>query len=238
MTTNHTGIPIIKPNQTYMNVGINQNVETEQNNVGGDNQKPISCFIDYFTGPYMDCNTSIPPEKREQAYRAFKNITGYEALNMQKILDQLTTSQQNVLAISVFYTFIPILILIILVIWLMVGFKIFNWEIGVYLSFLSFIILYGFSIGYRMHGQDLIVRKNQTAQQDIIDAQQNFENSIAYWPQGFAGIACAVSETGTTGCSWQCNGGCPPCEPRTHTQNVNIKNRNRNRSIRVNNNNK
>ena len=104
----------------------------------------------------------------------------------------------------------PIFILSLIAIWLMVGFSWFNWIVGLYLTVLTFVVLYAFAIFYRIHASDYLYNQNKKLQNDATNAQKNFENSIAYWPQGMFAVACAVTSTGTTG--WVCNEpACPPC---------------------------
>ena len=105
-----------------------------------------------------------------------------------------------------------VVIVVLIIIWMMVGFHWINWVIGLFFTVLVIVILYGFSILYRIHFQNYLRSRNKVIQNQSTIAQQSFENSIAYWPQGLFAAACAVTCDGTTGC-WSCNENddCPPC---------------------------
>lgn len=175
-------------------------------------QAPISCMIELLTGPYANCDAEIPNEQRRAAYNSFATITGYRPINWNQALNHLNDQQKNILNFNAFYLFFPIFLLAMIVIWLMVGFGWFNWVVGLFLSGLVFIVLYGFSMLYRIHAHTFINDQNQQLQQDVSDAQNNFENSIAYWPQGLFAAACAVTATGGAS-GWTCNeiSNCPAC---------------------------
>ena len=175
------------------------------------NQVPISCMIDLLTGSYANCDAEISTEQRKAAYESFADVTGYKPMNWNQTLTNLNTQQKNILNFNAFYMFFPLFLLAMIIIWLMVGFGWFNWIVGLFLSGLVFIILYGFSMLYRIHARNYIYNQNQQFQRDATDSQNNFENSIALWPQGLFAAACAVTATGGNG--WRCNetNDCPDC---------------------------
>lgn len=175
-------------------------------------QPPISCMMELVTGPYADCGEEIPSDRRQAAYDNFVAITGYRPINWNQTLNHLNAQQKTILNFNAFYIFFPIFLLSVIVIWLMVGFGWINWVVGLFFTGLVFIILYGFSMLYRIHAHSFLNQQNQQLQQDVTNAQRNFENSIAYWPQGLFSVACAVTATGDTR-SWRCNepGDCPDC---------------------------
>lgn len=176
------------------------------------NTLPFSCLIDILTGPYSNCNVDIPRAKRQAAYEAFSDVTGYQPMNLERAFSSIGSDFNALSNFNAFYMFIPTLILLFVGIWLMVIFKWFNWVVGLFLSSFVLVILYGASVAYRVHFQTYLENRNKTVLNEARLAQFRFENSIAYWPQGIAAAACAVTCTGGTGC-WTCNGGvlCPPC---------------------------
>lgn len=177
------------------------------------NTLPFSCLVDILTGPYSNCTVDIPRAKRQAAYEAFSDITGYQPMNLERAFSSIGSDFNALSNFNAFYMFIPTLILLLVGIWLMVIFKWFNWVVGLFLSSFVLVILYGASVAYRVHFQTYLENRNKTVLNEARLAQFRFENSIAYWPQGISAAACAVTcTTGTTGC-WTCNGGtiCPPC---------------------------
>jgi hypothetical protein len=173
--------------------------------------QPISCMLELLTGSYSECGSNIPNDKRQAAYNAFVEITGYKPVDWNHLFNDINEDQKTILVFNSFYIFVPILIIILIAIWMMVGFGWFNWVIGLYLTISAILILYMFSIIYRIHVQTYLDSKLSQRESDINDSQHNFENSVAYWPQGLFGVACAVTATGSTG--WICN------EPATNNQN-------------------
>jgi hypothetical protein len=185
------------------------------------NQPPISCMLNLINGQYSNCGTTIPSNLRKAAFNAWTEVTGYKPFNLTNTLNTINQEQKTIVSFNAFYIFIPILILIIIVIWLAAGFGWFNWVVGIFLTVLAFIILYSASIAYRIHLQGWLNNNNQQLQQDATNSQNNFENSIAYWPQGLFAVSCAVTSTGGTG-NWTCNetNPCPPCAGNIKSNNM------------------
>ena len=174
-------------------------------------QQPFSCMIDLINN-YSNCYQDIPLAKRKAAYQAFSEVTGYRPANLNNMFDTINSDFETLVNFNSFYMFAPTLILLLILIWLMVGFRWINWVLGLFFTVLVIVILYGFSILYRIHFQNWIRSRNTTIQNEATAAQKSFENSIAYWPQGLFAASCAVTCDGTTGC-WTCNdnSNCPPC---------------------------
>ena len=166
-------------------------------------QAPFSCMIDLLTGQYSECDIAIPSDKLQAAYNAFTEVTNYQPINLSKVFNDLNTEQKKLIRFNAFYIFMPIMILILIIIWMLVGFGWIQWEPALYFTILSIILLYGFSIAYRIHTERFLNTQYQNTQHYAQQAQQNYQNSVAYWPQGIYAIACALTSTGTTG--WTCN---------------------------------
>lgn len=175
------------------------------------NQPPISCMVNLVTGPLADCDSEIPSDRRQAAYNAFSQVTGYRPIDLNRAFQNITAQEKQLLNFTALYIFLPMFLLSLIAIWLMVGFGWINWVIGLFLSVVVFIIIYGFSIAYRLHAQNFIATNGGQLERDAEAAQMNFQNSIAYWPQGLFAVACAVTATGGTG--WSCNPvlDCPTC---------------------------
>lgn len=166
-------------------------------------QPPLSCMIDLVTGSDVDCGAEIPADKREAAFNAFTEVTNFQPINVGTIFSEITDEQRNILNLTAFYIFFPSFLFVLVAIWLMVGFNWFTWPAGLFLSVLTFIILYGFALLYRTQVYNFLLTQNQQWQEQAANIQSNFENSVAYWPQGLFAVACAVTATGGTG--WTCN---------------------------------
>lgn len=160
------------------------------------NQQPFSSMIDLLTGPYSQCGAAIPAELRQDAYNTFSNITGYVPDNITTALTILDDNQKTILRYTAFYMFVPLFILSVIVIWLLVGFSWITWPVGLFATVMVFVVLYSFSLLYRIHAQTWL--ESRTSQ--IINTQSNFQDTVAYWPQGFFGIASTLNDS-----SWVCN---------------------------------
>lgn len=173
-------------------------------------QEPFSCMIQ-LVDEYMNCNEDIPKEKRDAAYKAFTDVTGYNHADLKKIANEFNTENIDLVNLNAFYLFVPLIILIIVMIWVMVGFGWFNWAAGLFFTVLAFAILYSFNIAYRIHANNLLENRKKALDKIASETQSNFENSLAYWPQGFFAAACAITCEDGDNC-WTCNE-IDPCPP-------------------------
>lgn len=176
--------------------------------------EPFNCMVQVINDQSV-CGTKYPENVTTAAYNAYTDVTGVKPLNMNQIFQNLYNQQNLILNFNSFYIFMPILILIILVVILGVGFKWIHWPVGLYIITFSFVILYGFSIGYRIHGETFLKGRNKNILQETEQYQKNYEESIAYLPQAIFAVACAVANNGDPD-SWKCNPPpCPPCNNQT-----------------------
>ena len=173
------------------------------------NTKPISCMLDLLTGHYADCDVTIPIEKRQEAFKTFQKITGYKPFNIEKFFNDFTDHQNTVLNYNAFYIFIPTLILTLMIILFFIIIKFINWVDGLYLVAIALIILYGFSISYRMTSGNYIDKNITSLKNTAIAYETHYEDSFAYWLQGFFAMACNL--TSKDGKGWTCNNKCEPC---------------------------
>lgn len=199
--------------------------------------KPMSCMIDLLNNY---CGKTIPAAKRQEAFKAFSEVTGYKPADLNTIFTTFDDNLRALVNFNAFYMFAPTLILLLIIIWMMVGFKWMNWVLGLFFTVLVIVILYGFSIGYRVHFITYLDSRTQTIENATVEAQNSFENSIAYWPQGLFSAACAV--TCDDGNCWSCrptpaptpgSNICPCPDPVENgdTPNITKKSRRRNRDI-------
>lgn len=154
---------------------------------------------------HSGCNSEIPEERRKAAWNVFSEVTGLRSMNSNNLSNTVANDFNTMINLNAFYMFFPTLILLLIIIWLMVGFTWINWVVGLFFSILVIVILYGFSILYRIHAQNYFRSQNQRLLQDSENAQRNFENSVAYWPQGLFAVASTIN-TPPGGTGWICNG--------------------------------
>lgn len=170
-------------------------------------QPPYSCMTELIT-KYCDQHQPITDAQKHAAFEAFSDTTGYKPMDLTRITENLANQGTNLANFNSFYMFMPMIILLLLFIWLMVGFRRINWAVGLFATVFVIVILYSFSIAYRLNVQTYVRNRHSNLNAEIHQAQENFQNSIAYWNQGLFSAACAVTCTGTsgspTGC-WMCH---------------------------------
>jgi hypothetical protein len=159
---------------------------------------PISCMMDYLND--ADCNSEICWEKRQAAAKAFIETTGYQPPNYDNVFANIEMNLERMTDFNAGYIFTPIFLLILIVIWLAVGFGWFNWVVGLFMSVLAWAVLYGSAVLYRVQAKTYIRNSASNNAAFAKQLQSDFADTIAYWPQGMFAIACAVTNDG-----WQCN---------------------------------
>lgn len=162
-------------------------------------QPPLSCMLNLARSP---CD-EIPEDRRRAAYNAFTSVTRLQPVQLDTFFSQVTEEQRQVLNFNAFYIYFPLFVVIIIGLWLMVGFNWISWPVGLFLSVLMFIILYAFSILYRIQVYNVLSNQDSIWQTNATNIQSNLANSVAYLPQGLFAASCAV--TGDD--SWSCNQG-------------------------------
>lgn len=151
---------------------------------------PYSCFVELVDN-YTCKNLSV--EKKKELYNKYLEITGIKEYNITAAATIANVQTYDIILYTCFYIFMPISLLLFIVIWVLVILKRLTWVFGVYATMLLFIIMYGFSIGYRIHAMNLI-RQNQ----EIIDSEyaaylESTRNGIPYMPQALLGMACSIT---------------------------------------------
>lgn len=171
-------------------------------------QQPWSCMVD-LVDQYMNCGQDISEDKRKAAYQAFVNTTGFKGVDYSQIATEINRSTADIVNLNAFYLWVPLFIVILVILWVMVGFGWLNWAVGLFMTVLAFGILYSFNIAYRIHADRILENRRKNFGKFADTAQGQFENSVAYWPQGLFASACAV--TCEDGNCWSCNE--TPCPP-------------------------
>jgi hypothetical protein len=135
----------------------------------------------------LNNQSEISVDKRRSAFDDFFRVTGYKPLELNQVLSTISTREKELLNINAFYIFFPVFLLSLFAIWLVAGLGWISWITGLFLTGLSFIILYGFSMLYRIHVQTFLDNNPEET------FQSNFENSIAYWPQGLLAVVNSLT---------------------------------------------
>jgi positive regulator of sigma E activity len=172
---------------------------------------PVSC-INELINNYMFCGQELTQEQKQAAYNAYIEVTKLKPFDYQSFINNLEAQWVATANIIAFYIFVPILVLLLTAIWLYVGFKKMNWIVGIYLSILVIVVLYGFNLAYRINSQYYYQNKFQNLKNEAAQTTQSYQNSIALQTQGLMAAACAVTCKDGVNC-WKCNGTtpCPPC---------------------------
>jgi hypothetical protein len=159
---------------------------------------------------YMNCGQDISEDKRKAAYQAFVDTTGFRGVDYSQLSNEINRTSADIVNLNAFYLWVPLFIVILVILWVMVGFGWLNWAVGLFMTVLAFGILYSFNIAYRIHADRLLENRRKNFGKFAQTAQSQFENSVAYWPQGLFSVACAV--TCEDGDCWSCNevNPCPP----------------------------
>lgn len=170
-------------------------------------QIPFKSLIDVINNN-STCKSQLTPATKNAAYKAFTSVTGYEPLNMDNVFDTIQAQTFAMVKFAAFYIFIPIMLLILVGLWLMVGVGWIGWGPALYLSLLSFIVLYGFSILFRVHAQLYLNEQLKSLKNLSGTYNSNFQSTIAYLPQGLFAVASSVASNGHAN-AWTCNNNPP-----------------------------
>ena len=183
------------------------------------NTPPFNSMIELLTGPYSKCQAVIPPEKKQAAYNNFKSITGYIPPDVNQIVTIISDNQKSIANYTALYIFLILFTLCIIVLILLGLAGLISPMIIILLAVLAFFILYSISLAYSFGAQRIINDRNVHLLKTLTNDQNNFQNTVAYWPQGFFGVASVLTTgatgakgaTGATGATgiysfWPCNG--------------------------------
>lgn len=174
------------------------------------NTVPFSSMVDLITGPYSECGAVIPEDKRQEAYNTFVSITGYkpfDSTDLSQIVSLINDNRKSMANFTAVYIFLILFTLCAIVILLLVLFELTSWPVGLLLLVLVFFILFTLSLVYSFSAQKMIDNNSTQVTNTISNNSNNFQNTVAYWPQGLFGVASALtnSATGGTGAVWPCN---------------------------------
>ena len=182
------------------------------------NTVPFSSMVELITGPYSTCQVVIPSEQRQAAYDSFTSITGYTPPNLTQAVTMISDSQKRLANYTALYVFLILLTVAIIVLVMLVLVGVLTWPVGIILTVLAFLILYTISLAYSFGAQRMIDDQSSQILETVTNEQSNFQNTVAYWPQGLFGIASTLTATGATGTTgatgatgatgiWPCNTG-------------------------------
>lgn len=175
-------------------------------------EKPISCMLDLITN-HMYCGQEFTQQQMTNAYNTYVDVTGFKPFNLPNAFKTLNNQTNAMISFNAFYIYGPIALLMIIVVWLLAGFQWINWVVALYFTILIIVVLYGFSIAYRIHAQSNMNKRFTTLETEAHTSQQAYENSISKIPNAMLAVACSLTASGGTG-YWECNPEetpCPPC---------------------------
>jgi len=103
---------------------------------------------------------------------------------MTQTFETINQNDQRILDFLLFYIFFPMIIISIIVIWIVVGFGWIDWPLGLFLSMFITLIIYSFSIGYRLQSQKLMEFNRDNLSHNLQSIQSNISSSIPHLSQG------------------------------------------------------
>lgn len=173
------------------------------------NTVPFTSMVELITGPYSICQSVIPPEHRQAAYDSFVSITGYTPPNLTQVVTTISNNQKSLANYTALYVFLILLMLAIIILAILVLVSVLTWPMGIIIAVLIFLSLYTISLAYTLGAQRMIDDQSSQILETVTNEQSNFQNTVAYWPQGLFGIASTLTATGATGATgiWPCNTG-------------------------------
>jgi len=166
-------------------------------------EEPLSSMLELISNN-MYCGVPLTQDQIDNAYDAFVKVTGLEEQDFNKILKTIQDEFESLFRFNAAYMFLPITILISIIIWIMVIVGWITWPVGMYVTTLVWIVLYGASIAYRIHLTTVLRNRFNKLIADSQRAQETFKHSIAYTSQGLLAAAAAITTpAGET--PWTCN---------------------------------
>ncbi len=181
-------------------LGVRQQINPTQT----DDMVPFSCMVDLIRN-YSNCGERLTEQQEIRAFEIFRQVTGYEPVNIEHIVDSINSQDRFVVNFTGFYMFIPILLLALIGLLLAIVYSWINWADGLYLMSLAIAILYGFNMLYRTLAINSLNNDGNILHEEADRARLNLEHSVAYLPQAMYAIACAIT-TPSNIPSWVCNG--------------------------------
>lgn len=163
---------------------------------------PLSCLYNLYEND-MYCDQSFSEEQSGKAYQAWTEVTGYDPIKVIKELNQHNNIEYKVINGTCLFIFLPVSVIFLLLIWIGVGFELYNWVVGFYLSLFMGFVMYSCSVGYRVYAYKLLQENRGEKAQALLAAERSYINSIAKIPQAILAASCAVNCEGL-GC-WTCN---------------------------------
>lgn len=158
--------------------------------------------------------STLTSEQKQAGFAAFSAATGFASPDFTTVFNQVIDQQQEIVNFTSYYMYAPTLLLSIIVIWLGVAYKWFNWVVGLFLTVLAIIVLYGFSVLYRFTAKTWLREQNQASLVVAQSLEKDFEDSVAFWPQALFDVSCAVVNAGPV----NCGGGHKQPKPRRSKQ--------------------
>lgn len=158
----------------------------------GTQVPPWSCLREQLDPTTQVLNPSS--KQRAAAYQAFINATGVSIYQLELELLQAKNAQdQSIFKLNSFFWFASIVYLMstVLLVYIVTG-HISTWA-RAFFYILTLIIIYGASILYRVHVQNIYSQGYQRELQRVLSQQQAARDSVALWVPALGEIACAIA---------------------------------------------
>jgi len=155
------------------------------------NSQPLSCILNL-----MENNPQLSKSQIEAGYKAFVDVTGYKPYeNNNDVVIQQEMVQKQMSYITSFYIYFPICIILLIAIWILVGYNVFPWTVGIILSIFLILIIFIFSAIYTYQFEQLILHNKSITQEEMQNIKEQYQQSIALWPQAMFSVICAITNT-------------------------------------------
>jgi hypothetical protein len=168
---------------------------------------PGKCLVDFLTGATGGiCSGSLDPERRECALKVFLQQSGLPPFPTSFVKETVGNAILGFSSRSITYTYLPILIIGLLMIWIMVGVGWIGVGAGIIFTVGLFAIMYFFFVSYRSSFEVYVNDNIESISSEVEKYKATVSAAIPKIPGAAASALCAY-----TGNCFQCEADIPSC---------------------------
>jgi hypothetical protein len=134
----------------------------------------------------------IPMDVKQQAFEKHIQTTGYNLFDQTKLTEQQLNNTKRLIINTSFYVFFSLFLIFTILLLVLMYYRIIDVVIGLYLIILFSLIIYIASVLYRHQTISHAISSTNVINQDILQNQMDFENSIAFQPQAIKQVSNIV----------------------------------------------
>ena len=139
-------------------------------------------------------NGSVPDSKLRKFAKAYRIATGKDTLPTKKVIQLISSGIRNMTLRTVFYTYMPIALFLLIAIWLMVSVGWTTVIAGIILTTALIVMLYAFGISYRISVQNSFDKKLAILAQYLDRYEEIKEKITERMPIGIIKGLCAMND--------------------------------------------